>query len=518
MRHGGSHPFNEIRSDPGQLLYELWRFSVTSQASIDTLGDNDSRAASLRRQSITRDVIEGVPSRVAGEVTTWRVGHRIGQGGMSVVHEATSIEGQVGAVKLFSDHRFAEGQEAMQRLSREAQHLRAIVHPSVVRVLDLGKVEGRPALILERATESLYELLHTPDRRIGLAGALDFLVQALEGVHAMHERNLVHRDISPKNLLIFPGRRLAVADFGTVRHPDDTTITGAGMGSLLYISNEQFGDPRNATLQDDIFSLGQIGYQLLTGGVPHGNPDPIRAIRPDVPAQIVETIERMRAYRREMRPSTAAEAAKGLCVEGGLAIDVALCSAARGEIDDALIAMRRAFVGRFSDRRLLREVRSASRGSRSEAAVVNVVKKWLRRNRKKPLLRDKWDIEIERLATSKRDRSRLDRMITLGRAGAPNDVDRLMRELANGDLVTAKFVDYALDLVGTVQGRERIEYYLFQGKQQQRTYAALYFWRLGERRLLDRAVDAGAIDAARAFPEESSEVRGIRVTTPRSKP
>jgi hypothetical protein len=96
--------------------------------------------------------------------------------------------------------------------------------------------------------------------------------------------------------------------------------------------------------------------------------------------------------------------------------------------------------------------------------------------------------------------NRYARFVNWGNAGKPEDVDRLMEALAkNDDLATTKLVDYALGLVDTRDGRVRLRHYLFNGSQQQRNYAALYFKRRGQVDLLDEAVVLGMIDEKQAY-------------------
>lgn len=495
----GIAPLDLFAQAPEKVLEQLWRYTSASGSDTPSLG-----LTPRSRRPSRRPTPRPLPGRsirsdtVLGRRHTWTLGPEVGRGGTSIVREATSDNGRRGVVKIFSAHRFPDSDEARKRFSREAAHLSTITHANVVSVLDTGDIDGTAVLVLERAECSVYDLLtHGP---IPLALTVDFLSQALAGLHALHNRGLVHRDISPKNLLVFPGDRLAVADLGTVRHYDDTTITGQiAMGSLLYISSEQFRDPHNATPQDDIFSLGQVAYHMVTGWPPHGNPEPLTMACPDVPARLVDAIEAMRAYRSDHRPETAEDAAIGVLMDGQLALSVALRSAACGDPTDALRAMRQAYVEKLADDHLMRELHRKARTSRNEDAAATC-QKWL----------SAWtgsepsDSRHEEVARGTTENSwqplgRLDRLAERGRSGTAADVDSLMSELADANLATTKIVDYAIGLVDDREGIRRLDYYLFNGSQRQRNYAALYFKRRGDEARLRRAVNFGAIDNTQAF-------------------
>ncbi len=442
---------------------------------------------------------------LVGRRDTWTLGEQLGRGGTAVVYEATSAGGKPGVVKVLSNHRFSDTPEIRRRFEREATHLSQIDHPNVVKVLDIGEVGASKALVLERAELSLYDRLRVPEDPLPLARIIDYLTQALAGMQALHECGLVHRDISPRNLLVFGADRLAVADLGAVRHYDDTTITGVGLGSLLYISNEQFRDPRHATAQDDIFSLGQIAYEVLAGLPPHGNPEPLALACPDVPRRIVDAIEGMRSYKREQRPKTAREAAKTLLIEGDLAIEVAIRSASRGQIEDAIRAMRRAYAQQLLDEQLVKDLAALTANSEHRAEVLAATTEWfeLRATRELQLQR-KADRATESTHGNSDDGTRMGRMERLceiARAGSSAGVDYLMHELEGDNLATTKLVDYALGKVDDPEGVARLDHYLFSGTKRQRNFAALYFKRRGDRQRLHLAVAVKAVDHTQAFSQ-----------------
>ena len=233
----------------------------------------------------------------------WAVGPEIGRGGTAVVFEV-SCGDCVGAAKLLSEHRFAVTDDLVERFRREIEHLRSLDHPNVASVLDDAIIDGAPVLVLERATDSLNDLVRGAAAPAAMPDGLAWLIQSAAGLDAVGQRGLVHRDVSLKNLLLRPDGSLMVADFGTILDPEDITITkGEGLGSLLFISPDQFADPHNATAADDVYSLGQVAYYVLTGRAPHGNPPPVCSVRWEIPQPFGRLVDTMRAHDRNRRPT-----------------------------------------------------------------------------------------------------------------------------------------------------------------------------------------------------------------------
>ena len=238
----------------------------------------------------------------------------INLGGTASVARLRSNTGIIFAGKVLSGHRFPVTLEMKQRFEREARLLRAIDHPRVLRLVDEAQMNDKLVLVLEYLDGgSLYESLLNnphPDYRT----AIQWLQWALEGAAVLHAQSIVHRDISPKNLLFQGDGELVVADFGTVRHIDDVTLTSSkeAIGSLIYIAPEQFLSPRDATTSSDVYSLGQIGFQLVTGISPQGNVGKTTKHAPSIPYEVAATIDKMRSYKAGSRPSDASAALKVL--------------------------------------------------------------------------------------------------------------------------------------------------------------------------------------------------------------
>lgn len=236
----------------------------------------------------------------------YEVGALIGSGGTAVVHEVHNNDGQIFAAKALSGHRFPVDEQMRLRFDREARHLAKISHPNVIRAVDLAGAARERILIMELAGKSLYEYLKSHSGPQDLPTVRSWLRQLLNAVSALHNTELVHRDITPRNIFFMTEDPsvLKLGDFGTVRNLNDETLTVAGtpIGSLIYIAPEQFENPHTVDWRADLFSIGQIGLELLTGTKPIGNPPPASKSRPNSEG-LSELIDRLRAHKKNERPT-----------------------------------------------------------------------------------------------------------------------------------------------------------------------------------------------------------------------
>lgn len=233
-------------------------------------------------------------------------GEQIGQGGTAHVYRVYREDGDL-AAKCISPGRFSV-QELTERFSREVDHLEAVRHPNIVSFVDRAYHGECLILVMESAVESLAQRLSRS--RPQIPTAVDWVDQILAGAEHLHVAGLVHRDLTPKNVLVDADGVLKISDFGTVRAPMDVDITTAGdiaLGSLIYISDEQRRSPHNAEPADDVFAIGQIAYLLLTGLLPVANPPPLVDFA-HIPAPVAAAVDEMRRYRRDDRIQTASAA------------------------------------------------------------------------------------------------------------------------------------------------------------------------------------------------------------------
>lgn len=192
--------------------------------------------------------------------------HKIGTGGMADVWLAKDNElDRDVAVKILHD-RFAQDSEFVERFRREAQSAAGLQHPNVVSIFDRGEFRDTYFIAMEYVDgPQLKELVKGGMRP---QDAIDFTRQILNAARFAHRKGIVHRDLKPQNVLIDEDGRARVADFGIARgESSDITATGSVMGTAQYLSPEQ-AQGKETTPRSDIYSIGVILYEALTGRVP----------------------------------------------------------------------------------------------------------------------------------------------------------------------------------------------------------------------------------------------------------
>jgi len=197
----------------------------------------------------------------------YQLDRKIGTGGMADVWlaEDTELDRRV-AIKILHD-RFAQDKEFVQRFQREAQSAAGLQHPNVVGVFDRGSFRDSYFIAMEYVDgPSLKDLVKGG---MGTKDAIAFTRQILNAARFAHRKGIIHRDLKPQNVLIDDEGRARVADFGIARGGEnsDITATGSVMGTAQYLSPEQ-AQGKPTTPRSDIYSIGVILYEALTGRVP----------------------------------------------------------------------------------------------------------------------------------------------------------------------------------------------------------------------------------------------------------
>jgi eukaryotic-like serine/threonine-protein kinase len=194
----------------------------------------------------------------------------VGSGGMSSVYRAhdSLLERHV-ALKVMHEQLLSEG-DHVERFRREARLAAQLSHPNIVTVIDRGEQEGRQFIVFEYVEGENLKALIEREAPLSERHAIELALQIADGLAFAHANGLVHRDVKPQNVLLTVDGRAKVTDFGIARSTDvhrGLTQTGTVMGTSDYISPEQArGGPVDAC--SDIYALGAVLYELLTGEVP----------------------------------------------------------------------------------------------------------------------------------------------------------------------------------------------------------------------------------------------------------
>lgn len=257
---------------------------------------------------------------------------RIAAGGMGEVFRAhDAVLAREVAVKVL--HRsLAADPGFVERFRREARAAAALSHPNIVAVHDWGAVDGIYYMVMEYVRgQSLRELLHEHGL-LAPAQVADLCLQILSALEHAHRQGIVHRDVKPENIMVTREGLVKVADFGLARAWADARITQDGRvsGTVQYLAPEQLrGEP--ADPRSDLYALGIVAYELLTGRLPFSGETPMAiayahlrervprpsARNPAVTAGLDGWVASMTERDRELRPTSAAEARRDLQAEVG---------------------------------------------------------------------------------------------------------------------------------------------------------------------------------------------------------
>jgi eukaryotic-like serine/threonine-protein kinase len=290
---------------------------------------------------------------VAGKYCVERV---LGVGGMGVVVSArhTTLD-QIVAIKFLVANRFGSYDEAVARFLAEARAAARIESDYVCRVFDAGTLpSGVPFMVMEHLEGRDLDDEIQLRGQLDLVEAVDYILQAADALAAAHQLGIVHRDIKPANLFLAlrpdGTRRVKVLDFGISKSGDDGRrhtprhlLDKASLGTPAYMSPEQVRAAADVDARADIWGLGAILYELLTGEmafigenvksvldrVLQDDPCPMSALRPDLPAAIEAIVMRCLDRERDGRWSSAAKFARALAPHGSVGIFATLPSIQR---------------------------------------------------------------------------------------------------------------------------------------------------------------------------------------------
>lgn len=227
--------------------------------------------------------------RVRQTFGKYRIERRIAEGGFAIVYQAyDKIEGIRVALKIPFNHLL--NRDVLDFFRKEVRLAASLRHPNILQLKNAEFIDDHFVLAYPLAEESLADRLQ---RRLALTTAIEYAGQMLEAVACAHGSKVIHCDIKPENLLLFPGNQLVLSDFGIARVAL-RTIRGSGSGTVGYIAPEQaMGHP---SFRSDVFSSGLILYRLFSGQLPEWPfkwpPPGAQKLRTRVPPEMIELIRR----------------------------------------------------------------------------------------------------------------------------------------------------------------------------------------------------------------------------------
>ena len=246
----------------------------------------------------------------------------IGEGGMANVYLAydTILDRNVAVKVLRGD--LATDEKFVRRFQREALSASSLSHPNIVEVYDVGEDNGSYYIVMEYIKGKHLKQLLKQRGKLTLTEVVDIMLQITDGMSAAHDKYIIHRDIKPQNIMILENGLIKITDFGIAMALNSTqlTQTNSVMGSVHYLPPEQ-ASGKGATIQSDVYSMGILMYELLTGELPFRGdnaveialkhikePFPrIRNILPNLPQSIENIIMKATAKNTKNRYTDARE-------------------------------------------------------------------------------------------------------------------------------------------------------------------------------------------------------------------
>lgn len=310
------------------LVYEHNRYSYPSRAWEKFVSSQQITQPSTPTSQIATGMLGGLTGTLIGP---YEILGQIARGGMSEVYRGrhTRLERMV-AIKILPVSLAAE-QDFRERFTREAQGVATLQHPNIVQVYDFGDLQNTYYMVMEFINGRDLGSIMRETGPLPLKHTLNLLKQIAAALDYAHARGIVHRDIKPSNVMVenepIPGNtyaRAVLTDFGIAKlRSGDTgaTKTGMLMGTLNYMAPEQIRSSGQVDGRADVYALGVMTYQLLTGKLPFDAenpgalmlshiqtpaPDP-RLLKPDLPAHIALGLLRALEKDPALRPATAGE-------------------------------------------------------------------------------------------------------------------------------------------------------------------------------------------------------------------
>jgi serine/threonine protein kinase len=255
-------------------------------------------------------------------ISHYKIIEKLGEGGMGIVYKALDTKLKRLVALKFLHPGSMEDKIQKARLLEEAQAAAAVNHPNICMVHEINEMNGHVFIAMEYIEgQNLKEMIYDPISPLnkgGLRGVLDIAIQIAEGLQAIHEKSMIHRDIKSDNILITKNGRVKIMDFGLVKSynvKEKLSEKDSTGGTIAYISPEQIrGEEEDS--RSDIWSFGVILYEVLTGQLPFRadkqgmavvysildeQPELLTSLKPDIPKRLEAIINRALAKERKER-------------------------------------------------------------------------------------------------------------------------------------------------------------------------------------------------------------------------
>ena len=247
---------------------------------------------------------------------------KIGVGGMAVVYEAyDSVMKRPVALKLLKDE-FAEEDQSVKRFINESRAVSMLSHPNIVNIFDVSVDDDEKYIVMEMVDGISLKSYMKQKGKLSVDEVLYYTEQILSGLDHAHSKGIIHRDIKPQNIMLLRNGQIKVADFGIAKLPDAKTLTATdkAIGTVYYVSPEQAGG-KEIDRRSDIYSLGVVMYEMLTGKLPFDGDSPLSValkqvnetpvppteINPDIPEGLEKVVLTAMEKKKDDRFQNASE-------------------------------------------------------------------------------------------------------------------------------------------------------------------------------------------------------------------